>query len=162
MLVLVLVYAIIAMPAIFIFRRKQRKAIKAGLRPVESAFTEKVSRGGSGSQETSFVLHLLLVAIGIALIVSFNTFDPDESIADNNIAVLALTLLFLLTPITLIMNAIWVYTRNIVVAEQHAFETGTASVFLKVQHVLAWVIWVSYFAWGVSLVIFPEILVNNI
>jgi len=55
-----------------------------------------------------------------------------------------LALLVILTPITIIVNAFWIYPKRIRMAEARAFKNGTASRRLKNQWIGAWCVWLFY------------------
>jgi len=142
----ILLYGLVAMPVILTRRAKIRRQIKTGVYPAgDKDLTNTVANGVELSQMGSFLLHLVLLGIGICWAIAALV---TQNIAANGSMVLALVALLFLTPITIIVNAFWVYPKVMMMAEQSAFIHKTASPLLRIETILAWVVWIGYSIFG--------------
>jgi len=142
----VLLYGLVAMPVILTRRAKIRRQINTGVYPAgDTELTNTAANGVELSQMGSFLLHLVLLGIGICWAIAALV---TQNIAANGSMILALVALLFLTPITIIVNAFWVYPKVMMMAEQSAFIHKTASPLLRIETILAWVVWIGYSVFG--------------
>ena len=158
-------YAVTAMTTNIRIRVEARKAGVVGILPPQSRLAERAAAGQTGSQLTSFALHLLLLFVGLSAlmlsIISYNV--PSLPFGLGELATWALVLIPVLTPITIIVNAFWIYSKPIAAAEQSAFVNKNAPLLLKVEHLVAWFTWIGYTIFSIMVTIsllliqlFPE------
>jgi hypothetical protein len=148
----VLLYGVIAMAVILVNRKRDRAVLdredaetgqlnpygpKESRPEVNTAlYQKKVEEGRAPVQTLSYVFTWIL---GILPAVIFATFYLG-----GFVGFLPLALLIILTPITIIVNAFWIYPRRIRMAEARARKNGTASRRLKNQWIGAWCVWLFY------------------
>ena len=135
------VYAVIAM-CIVVYRRKQvRREFKELLVQDEQlivgedkAYDKLAEEGKLGIQNGAYTMHLILLICGIISIVGITT----------GLAILYGFALFILTPVTLIVDMFWIYSNKVNDAEQAAFVLRRNTTKLKAQIIIAWIVWISY------------------
>lgn len=155
----VLLYGLVAMPVILIRRAKIRRQINTGEYPAgNQELANTAANGVELSQTGSFLLHLVLLGIGIWWAIAALV---TQNIAANGSMILALIALLFLAPITIIVNAFWVYPKVMIMAEQSAFIHKTASPLLRVETILAWVIWIGYSIFGIVVFVNTAIIVMS-
>ena len=148
----VLLYGVIAMIIIIVNKKRDRAVLdledtqsgqinpygpKESRPEVNTALYQKnVEAGRAKVQTLSYVFTWILGILAIALLAAF--------FLQGSVIILLLALLVILTPITIIVNAFWIYPKRIRMAEARAFKNGTASRRLKNQWIGAWCVWLFY------------------
>ena len=141
-----ILYGVLAIPVMVI--RKALATLKVGSANRDEIITDfdsNIARGKDPAQITSFVFHVILALIGLNLGLALVV---PEFI--GGIAFVGLFLLIPLTPLTVLVNAFWIYPQSIIMSEAKAFHYKTATKRLYAQHVLAWIVWVGYTIGGVT------------
>lgn len=115
------------------------------------AYYEKAAEGKMFVQQLSYIFSLILTWLAALGIIGLFIFP---------IGFLIWFIILILTPLTIVVNAFWVYPKQIVEAEQWALFTGTASKHMKNQRSLAWFVWIFYgiVAFISSVILFSEII----
>lgn len=161
-LVILLCY-IYAFPAVFIIRNKRKKALAAvetalqhgapleTLHPkLQTEYLNKVAAGTTFPQMASFVLSIVLLALPVLAGLTAIGMLPG---VDDNYTFYFLFALMFLTPLTVVVNAFWIYPKEMLLAEGYAFLTQTNKPILKTERVLAWVMWLFYIVGGLVLIL---------
>lgn len=155
-------YAVVAIFFIIRNRRAAAKLVRSeayiedfpNLHGSHKDFYQMVAAGKISSQMFSYVLSWILLGLVfcslLSLLLRF----------DGGIVFLSLLLLIVLTPLTIIANAFWIYPKRIVEAEQWALFNGAASKTMKCQRLIAWIVWIFYssIAIGINLFMLCNIL----
>jgi len=136
------VYAIAAMTTVFLRRRKLRRQFKIltenqephNIAEPDWDYYNKAANGRVGVQHAAYVFHIMLL-VGAVLAIGGIQFG---------LTLLWLFLLVGLTPIVLIVDAFWIYSKKLNKAEQAAFVLQVDSSRLRAQHIVAWIAWVVY------------------
>jgi hypothetical protein len=147
-----LLYGVIAMVVILVNRKRDRAVLDredaetGKLNPygpqesrpaVNTAlYQKKVEEGRAPVQTLSYVFTWILGILAVTILGTF--------LSGTGTVLFPLALLLILTPITIIVNAFWIYPRRIRMAEARAFKNGTASRRLKNQWIGAWCVWLFY------------------
>jgi hypothetical protein len=157
LIVLPIIYAVVAIPFIFINRRKDKNYV--ALNPVHaddaSIYADKAARGKTGAQISSFVCTIILIIIALIGVLSMvpSLLGLSSFEAFGSAVILAAMALLVMTPVTIIVNAFWIYPKKIRLAEAYAFANNTATKLLKIERISAWVVWILYGIFGVGITV---------
>lgn len=109
------------------------------------------AKGLTGPQIGSFVLAIIiLITGGLALVGQIGAASAIESGTGTSglsspffgLEILSLFALVVVSFITAITNAFWIYSKKTHLAEQVAIATGQATARLYRQHITSWIVWI--------------------
>lgn len=149
------IYGVIATVLLSMKRNAQKKKVHAALSAGASAshlnasftpeYLNKVEKGRTVPQMFSFVLTCILLVLPFAAAVN------AVSAYDNFFLFYGYALI-VLTVITVIVNAFWIYPQRIVLAEEYVLATGKRTM-IRTQRVTAWVVWIGYLLFAAGIII---------
>lgn len=152
---LVLLYGFVAVFFIIKNRLSAKRAVQRLIQEQNSPallhpkltpqYMNKVASGTTGPQMSSFVLSIILTLLPFATAATAVSFF-DDYFFYYGYALIALT------PVTIIVNAFWIYPRPIVLAEEYVLAVGERTKMVRLQRTLAWIIWVGYLLLAVACV----------
>lgn len=117
---------------------------------------KRSARGVTGSQIASLVLHIILFAgmLLVAPLYILNFLEQNQLIPygpsghytalTSGFIILYGFIMLALTPLTIIINAFWIYPAENIHAEELALYTKQATKLLKFERILAWIVWIPH------------------
>jgi hypothetical protein len=96
----------------------------------------EVAEGHTRVQKVNYLLTKMLAALGF--------FTLIYSLIGGTFLISLLCILFILTPVTIIANAFWIYPKRIRMAEVEAYRNRIDSELLRRQRKSAWIVWSAY------------------
>lgn len=169
LLTLLALYGLFAMNMIWQRRRRIRKTLEGavsssaevnGIKATNSELKERqydsisdsemeykkdAARGATSAQMTSFVLSIILTANTLLFLIC--------SIFSSSVtAIFSALLLVAVTPVTILVNAAWIFSERITQAEEESIRRGTATL-IKIERYLAWAVWVFFTGFAIVVVV---------
>jgi hypothetical protein len=125
-----------------------------------SSYAQQAASGKTGVQLFNFTCNslLLLITIGVTLFTHFYTGEYDSGVSNNLLLLLGFTIilsgvLLILTPLTFVANGLMIYSRKIRLAEAYAIQNRTNTMLIKVEQVVAWIVYAMYIIYGINVIV---------